>query len=71
MVNAEVGVGGDGEGCVGDADAELDAVGFGGDGGDSADLATAIADGGAFADSGDVGEGGDQVECRLAEGAAF
>ena len=71
LVNTEVGVGGNGEGWVGDADAELDAVGLGGDGGDSADLATPIADGGSFANSGDVGEGRDKVERRLAEGAAF
>ena len=71
LVDAEVCVGGDGEGGVGDADAELDAVGFWGDGGDLANLAAAIADGGAFADSGDVGEGCDEVEGGLAEGAAF
>ncbi len=71
LVDAEVCVGGDGEGGVGNADAELDAVRFWGDGADLADLAAAIADGGAFADSGDVGEGCDKVEGGLAEGAAF
>ena len=71
LVDAQVCVGGDGEGRVGDADAELDAVCFWGDGADLADLAAAIADGRAFADSGDVGEGGDEVEGGLAEGAAF
>lgn len=71
LVDAEFGVGGDGEGGFCDADEELDAVCFWGDGADLADLAAAIADGRAFADSGDVGKSCDDVEGGLAEGAAF